>query len=77
MNHFIYFFVDFIINGPGDHSFPALLNAIENKSTFKDIKNLIYIDDESNIVKTAKAELLDLDKLPALPYDKLNEFYIS
>jgi anaerobic magnesium-protoporphyrin IX monomethyl ester cyclase len=68
-------FVDFIINGPGDHSFPALLNAIENKSTFKDIKNLIYIDDESNIVKTAKAELLDLDKLPPLPYDKLNEFY--
>ena len=37
-------FVDFIINGPGDHSFPALLNAIENKSTFKDIKNLIYIN---------------------------------
>ncbi len=67
-------FVDFVINGPGDYTFPSLLDALESKSDFSYIKNLIY-KAENEIIKTAKAELLDLDKLPALPYDKLNEFY--
>ncbi|MES2515727.1 MAG: radical SAM protein [Bacteroidota bacterium] len=67
-------YVDYIVNGPGDNTFPQLINAIENKLPVNNIKNLIYKKD-GQIVKTAKEELLDLDKLPALPYNKLNNFY--
>ena len=67
-------YVDYIVNGPGDNTFPQLINAIENNLQVDGIKNLIYKKDEQ-IFKTAKEELLDLDKLPALPYQKLNKFY--
>jgi anaerobic magnesium-protoporphyrin IX monomethyl ester cyclase len=67
-------YIDYIVNGPGDNTFPQLLNAIETKSPVDAIKNLIFLK-EGQIIKTAKEELLDLDKLPKLPYEKLNEFY--
>jgi radical SAM superfamily enzyme YgiQ (UPF0313 family) len=69
-------YIDYIVNGPGDNTFPQLLNAIETNSSVDAIKNLIYIN-EGKLVKTAKEELLDLDKLPKLPYEKLNEFYLQ
>lgn len=67
-------FVDYIVNGPGDNTFPQLINAIELGLPFSDIKNLIYKKDEQ-FIKTAKEELLDLDQLPDLPYEKLNALY--
>lgn len=66
--------VDFIINGPGDKAFPALIGAMENNTSFKDINNLIYKEGK-DIVKTAKDELYDQDALPSLPYDMLHSFY--
>jgi len=39
------------------------------------IKNLIYKNTKSEIIKTAKENLLDQDNLPDLPYNYLNEFY--
>jgi radical SAM superfamily enzyme YgiQ (UPF0313 family) len=67
-------YVDYIVNGPGDNTFPKLVHAIENNLPVNEIKNLIY-KKEGQIIKSAKEELLDLDKLPNLPYDKLNSFY--
>jgi len=69
-------YIDYVINGPGDHSFPALLDAIEsgNEVNTFDIKNLIY-KRFGEIVKTAKEDLLDYNTLPPLPYDKLDQFY--
>ncbi len=67
-------YIDYIVNGPGDNTFPQLLNAIENNLPVDSIKNLIYKKD-GQIIKSAKEELLDLDKLPELPYEKLNDFY--
>ncbi len=67
-------YIDYIVNGPGDNAFPRLLQAMEQQLPLEDIKNLI-IKKEGRYVKTAKEELLDLDKLPELPYDKLNTFY--
>jgi radical SAM superfamily enzyme YgiQ (UPF0313 family) len=67
-------YVDFIMNGPGERSFPGLLNALENNQPYELIHNLIYKTSEQ-IIKTAKDELYDPDELPALPYEKLNEFY--
>jgi len=69
-------YVDFIINGPGDHAFPMLIDALENDQPYEFIKNLIYKDSrDGKIFKTAKEDLIDQDSLPALPYDKLNDFY--
>lgn len=68
-------FIDVVINGPGDNAFPKLLNAISNHLPFDDIKNLIYKNDDGEFVKTGKDNLPDLDALPKLPYDKLNEDY--
>jgi radical SAM superfamily enzyme YgiQ (UPF0313 family) len=67
-------YVDFIINGPGDKAFPALINALEKNQPYELIPNLIYKNGEG-IVKTRKDELYDMDELPSLPYQKLNGFY--
>ncbi len=66
--------VDFVINGPGDHSFPRLIDALENNLPYEFIKNLIYISGD-NIIKTVKEDLIEQDSLPRLPYDKLNSIY--
>ncbi|GLU51248.1 B12-binding domain-containing radical SAM protein [Dyadobacter frigoris] len=68
-------YVDFIINGPGDHAFPQLIDALENGQSFEFIKNIIYKADNGKIRKTAKQDLIDQDSLPPLPYDKLAGFY--
>ncbi|MGY3215264.1 B12-binding domain-containing radical SAM protein [Mucilaginibacter sp. HD30] len=68
-------YVDFIINGPGDHAFPTLINALEKNEPFEFVKNLIYQNTDGLIFKTAKEDLIDQDSLPPLPYDKLNLFY--
>jgi len=67
-------YVDFVINGPGDHAFPKLIDALEQNAPYELIRNLIYKSGE-NIIKTTKEDLLEQDTLPPLPYDKLNEFY--
>lgn len=67
-------FVDFVINGPGDVAFPKLLDALVNGQPFEHIQNLIY-KKGNEIIKTSQEALLDQDKLPQLPYDKLNTFY--
>lgn len=68
-------YIDFIINGPGDKAFPALLDALEYHKPYEFIPNLIYRSFDGTIIKTLKEELLDQDALPALPYDYLNKFY--
>ena len=67
-------YIDFINNGPGDKSFPALLNALENNAPYELVPNLIYKAGDE-IIKTRKDELYDQDSLPPLPYEKLNSFY--
>ena len=67
-------YVDYIINGPGDEAFPQLINSIFNDSDLSAIENLIYKKD-NEFIHTPKAELLDQDMLPPLPYEKLNIFY--
>ena len=67
-------YVDYIINGPGDKAFPQLLNIIQSKTDRCSIKNIIFKQDDEFLV-TPKAELFDQDRLPELPYEKLNHFY--
>jgi anaerobic magnesium-protoporphyrin IX monomethyl ester cyclase len=67
-------YVDFVVNGPGEKTFPALLDAISNQETVENIPNLIF-KKNNELVKTRKDELLDPDELPDLPYEKLDQFY--
>ncbi len=46
-------FVDFVVNGPGDKCFPALLNSLETGAPYDLISNLVYRDGD-RIVKTKK-----------------------
>lgn len=66
--------VDYVVAGPGDTAFPALLDALESGAPLDGIPNLIFRRD-GQIVRTEKEPLLDLDALPPLPYEKLNDTY--
>lgn len=67
-------YVDYIVNGPGDETFPQLLTALETNSGIESIQNLIFKKGDE-IIKTQQAVLLDQDKLPQLPYEYLNKQY--
>lgn len=75
--------VDYIVNGPGDVTFPSLLDILEgeklDQTTFEEslnkIENLIFKNSEEAIIKTKKEKLLDQDALPNLPYTHLDAFY--
>ena len=67
-------YVDFVINGPGDHAFPQLIDALENNKPYELLKNIIYRSG-NKLVKTSKEDLIDQDSLAPLPYDKLHRIY--
>jgi anaerobic magnesium-protoporphyrin IX monomethyl ester cyclase len=67
-------YVDFVINGPGDKSFPALLETLDKNESYERIPNLIYKKGEA-IIKSPKDELYEPDDLPSLPYESLNHYY--
>lgn len=66
--------VDVVVNGPGDKTFPALLQALNNDESFESLENLVFLKD-GQLIKTKKANLYEQDELPPLPYDTLNNFY--
>ncbi|MBI3510194.1 MAG: B12-binding domain-containing radical SAM protein [Bacteroidetes bacterium] len=68
-------YVDVIVNGPGDKCFPLLLESWERgELSWENIPNIIFRK-SGKIITTRKDELYDQDKLPDLPYEKLNEIY--
>lgn len=67
-------YVDYIVHGPGEKSFPALLEAIEGARPLGEVPNLIYRDGDA-LVRTRRDELYDPDSLPPLPYEALGRFY--
>jgi len=66
--------VDFVINGPGDHAFPQLIDALESGTSYEGVRSIIYRRGDK-IIKTPKEDLFDQAVLPRLPYDKLDRFY--
>ncbi len=67
-------YVDVIVNGMGDKSFPMILSAFENTLLLDEIPNIIF-KKGNDIVKTKKDPIYELDELPVFPYEKLNGFY--
>jgi len=70
-------YVDYIISGPGDNTFPKLLDVLEGKNdeNITLIRNLIYKDENGKVIQTVKEKLLDQDSLPPYPYEYFNTFY--
>lgn len=68
-------YVDFVVYGPGDRAFPALLEALESGAPYEFIPNLVWKTPEGAVIKNSKETLLDQDTLPQLPYDHLDRFY--
>ncbi len=66
--------VDYVINGPGDKTFPLLIGALSNNLSVHQLSNLVFKEGEK-IVITQKDEIYDQDLLPPLPYEKLNASY--
>ncbi len=67
-------YVDYIVYGPGDKTFPELLHRLKNHLAIHPLNNLISIA-EGTVIKSTKDELYDQDELPPLPYQKLDSFY--
>jgi radical SAM superfamily enzyme YgiQ (UPF0313 family) len=67
-------YVDYIIDGPGDHAFPLLIERLETSGDLRTIPNLIFTDGV-DVVRTHKEALFDQDTLPDLPYKRLNSIY--
>lgn len=67
-------YVDFVVNGPGDHAFPQLLEALSRGQAYDGIQSLVFLRD-GKVVTTPKSPLYSYDELPPLPYDKLNGLY--
>ncbi len=68
-------YVDFVVCGPGDAAFPALLDALASGSPLTAIPNLAWQGEDGEPVTTPTAPLLDQDALPPLPYEWLHQHY--
>jgi anaerobic magnesium-protoporphyrin IX monomethyl ester cyclase len=67
-------YVDYIVYGPGDFTFPKLIDSLEQNKPLFEIENLVYING-NEIIKTHKGEIPDQNSLPPLPYESLNKYY--
>ncbi len=60
-------YIDIIIQGEGDESFPQVLKALENGEQLNTIKGIWY-KRNGLIHRTSAQSFLDINKLPSLPY---------
>ena len=75
-------FVDFVVCGDGDETFPLLVNKFKlNEDDMSDVPGLCYIDKKNilnPITKTIPAATIDLNNTPPLPYHLIEmEKYIT
>ncbi len=68
--------IDFVIRGPGDISFPELIQCLKDgqSENLPEIENLVFKRD-GNIVCNPMGPIPDQDTLPDLPLEFLNNFY--
>jgi len=61
---------DIVILGEGEKTFLELVNKINNKKTWKEIKGISYLNQENQIVKTPiRNRIADLDEIPYPDWD--------
>lgn len=65
-------YVDYVVRGYGEYVFQALIDALKNKKSTRNIPSLAYIDiDTHKIVSNPAAPMPDPDKLPDFPYNRI------
>ncbi len=57
-------FIDFVVVGEGEKTIVELLNAIQDKSDFSDIKGLVYKSGKQIIQNGVREPIQDLDAIP-------------
>lgn len=69
-------YVDIVVNGEGDESFLELVQALENKSSLRKVKGILFKDGKE-IVKADYRPLLDVESLLPVPWELIDvESYI-
>lgn len=63
-------YVDFVVRDQGDYAFKRLIDKLEQGGSLDDIPGLSF--KEGGIHHNAKQPLIDLNNLPALPYQKVD-----
>ncbi len=63
---------DFIIQGEGELTLLALINAIEDETPVDDISGLVFAKNSETIVNPKRAVLHDLDELPLPAWDLID-----
>lgn len=74
---FKYFYdaIDFIVRSEGEQTLPALCNALENKSSYKEISGLVYKDRAKGIVNNPVPDIVEnLDQLPIPDFSYAAEY---
>jgi radical SAM superfamily enzyme YgiQ (UPF0313 family) len=64
-------YVDIVVRGPGDVTFPALVEALRLKKDLKNIKGITYKIGHK-VITNPDREPVDLGLLPPLPYHLVN-----
>jgi len=73
--HRRYSFVDFVASGEADETFPALIEALREKSTtFERINGLIWRHSGRTVVNPPAGMIRDLDKLP---YPDFDDYFVQ
>lgn len=60
-------YVDIVVSGPGDESFPKLVHALQDKTDLNKINGILY-KSKSKIISTPCSPAPNLNNLPPLPY---------
>ena len=71
--------VDIVCFGEGEVAFPPLVDALAQKSEWRDLPGVCFKDGPGSVRKNADAKEADLDKVPALPYQifELEQYKVS
>jgi radical SAM superfamily enzyme YgiQ (UPF0313 family) len=64
--------IDISVQAQGEQTFIELVDAIENKTTLKDIKGICYRDNENNIIRNFARSITDMNDLPQMNYDLID-----
>jgi anaerobic magnesium-protoporphyrin IX monomethyl ester cyclase len=69
--------IDYIIRGPGDYSFPKLINYLlkDGSGKLSEIANLVFRTPAGELVVNPMDPVPDQDDLPEIPYTFLDQFY--
>jgi anaerobic magnesium-protoporphyrin IX monomethyl ester cyclase len=71
-------YVDIVVRGEGELTFPALVDALETGHDLREIAGVGFKENNGKSVLTRIRDFADMNSLPDLPYDKLDmERYIT